>query len=99
LAVKSFAVGKPFTSDHRIFFGKTLFACPTLLLTHFFFPFLPIENEGKIVSPFHDIPLYADENDKSIVNMVVEIPRWTNGKVEVGKSNPIVTFLLSDPLL
>ncbi|KAI8341150.1 inorganic pyrophosphatase [Chlamydoabsidia padenii] len=50
------------------------------------------ENEGKIVSPFHDIPLYADEKDNSIVNMVVEIPRWTNAKVEISTKelhNPI----------
>jgi hypothetical protein len=37
---------------------------------------------GKIVSPFHDIPLYADAS-KKILNMIVEIPRWTNAKMEV----------------
>jgi hypothetical protein len=41
------------------------------------------EKDGKIVSPFHDIPLYADPSEKSIVNMVVEIPRWSNAKIEV----------------
>jgi hypothetical protein len=30
----------------------------------------------------HDIPLYADEANK-VFNMVVEIPRWTNAKMEV----------------
>lgn len=45
-----------------------------------------IEKDGKVISPFHDIPLYAEGNkDKSVVNMVVEIPRWTNAKVEVRK--------------
>lgn len=34
------------------------------------------------VSPFHDIPLYHDKK-KGILNMVVEIPRWTNAKYEV----------------
>jgi hypothetical protein len=34
------------------------------------------------VSPFHDIPLYANEQ-QTILNMVVEIPRWTNAKQEV----------------
>ena len=34
------------------------------------------------MSPFHDIPLYADGTG-SVVNMVVEIPRWTNAKMEV----------------
>jgi hypothetical protein len=43
-----------------------------------------IEKDGKVISPFHDVPLYAEGNkDKSVVNMVVEIPRWTNAKVEV----------------
>ncbi|KAG1077484.1 hypothetical protein G6F42_024812 [Rhizopus arrhizus] len=42
-----------------------------------------LEKDGKVVSPFHDIPLYAEgAKEKSIVNMVVEIPRWTNAKVE-----------------
>lgn len=46
-----------------------------------------IEKDGKVISPFHDIPLYAEGGkDKSIVNMVVEIPRWTNAKVEVMRS-------------
>ena len=35
-----------------------------------------------IVSPFHDVPLFADA-DKSVFNMIVEIPRWTNAKMEV----------------
>lgn len=30
----------------------------------------------------HDIPLYADEKNK-IMNMIVEIPRWTNAKMEI----------------
>lgn len=41
-----------------------------------------IEKDGVPVSPFHDIPLYANA-EKSILNMVVEIPRWTNAKQEV----------------
>lgn len=45
----------------------------------------------KVVSPFHDIPLYANE-DKTVLNMIVEIPRWTNAKLEISKEeffNPI----------
>lgn len=42
-----------------------------------------IEKDGVPVSPFHDIPLFADA-EKGILNMVVEIPRWTNAKLEVG---------------
>ncbi|CEJ57302.1 Putative Inorganic pyrophosphatase [Penicillium brasilianum] len=50
-----------------------------------------IEKDGVPVSPFHDIPLYADQEQK-ILNMVVEIPRWTNAKQEISKDeflNPI----------
>lgn len=48
-----------------------------------------IEKDGQPVSPFHDIPLYANE-EQTILNMVVEIPRWTNAKQEVwGRKHPI----------
>lgn len=50
------------------------------LFKHFFF----LENEnGAIVSPFHDIPLLANGGDGKVFNMVVEIPRWSNAKMEV----------------
>ncbi|CDK27291.1 unnamed protein product [Kuraishia capsulata CBS 1993] len=51
-----------------------------------------IEKDGKPVSPFHDIPLYADES-KQVLNMIVEVPRWTNAKLEISKEitlNPII---------
>ena len=41
-----------------------------------------IEKDGVPVSPFHDIPLYANEQ-QTVLNMIVEIPRWTNAKMEV----------------
>ena len=41
-----------------------------------------LEKDGVPVSPFHDIPLYANEQ-QTVLNMVVEIPRWTNAKMEV----------------
>lgn len=41
-----------------------------------------IEKDGVPVSPFHDIPLYANQ-EQTILNMIVEIPRWTNAKLEV----------------
>lgn len=50
-----------------------------------------IGNDVGPISPMHDIPLYADENNK-ILNMVVEIPRWTNAKMEINLKetlNPI----------
>jgi len=51
-----------------------------------------IEQNGKPVSPFHDIPLYANE-EKTVLNMIVEVPRWTNAKLEFSKEeklNPIL---------
>ncbi|KAJ3488212.1 hypothetical protein NLI96_g3006 [Meripilus lineatus] len=50
-----------------------------------------IEQDGAVVSPFHDIPLFADQNN-GILNMIVEVPRWTNAKMEISKEelfNPI----------
>jgi len=44
-----------------------------------------------IISPFHDVPLFADK-ENSVFNMVVEIPRWTNAKMEIStkdRMNPI----------
>jgi len=49
------------------------------------------EFNGSVVSPFHDIPLFADQNS-GILNMIVEVPRWTNAKMEICKEeafNPI----------
>lgn len=50
-----------------------------------------IEENGKPISPFHDIPLYANQ-EQTILNMIVEVPRWTNAKMEISKEetlNPI----------
>lgn len=41
-----------------------------------------VEQDGVPVSPFHDIPLFANEQG-TVLNMIVEIPRWTNAKLEV----------------
>jgi hypothetical protein len=41
-----------------------------------------IEKDGQLVSPWHDIPLFANEQ-QTVLNMVVEVPRWTNAKMEV----------------
>jgi len=48
-------------------------------------------NADGPISPFHDIPLYHDA-EKKIFNMVVEVPRWTNAKMEIAtgeRLNPI----------
>lgn len=54
-----------------------------------------IEGSDGIVSSWHDIPLFpaGKKLEDRIVNMVVEIPRWTNAKMEISKAekfNPIV---------
>jgi inorganic pyrophosphatase len=52
-----------------------------------------LENsKGQVISPFHDVPLYPNPADHSIVNFFIEIPRWTNAKMEICKEelmNPI----------
>jgi inorganic pyrophosphatase len=45
-----------------------------------------IEKDGVPISAFHDVPLYANEQ-QTVLNMIVEIPRWTNAKMEVGISS------------
>ncbi|KAG0048741.1 Inorganic pyrophosphatase [Gryganskiella cystojenkinii] len=50
-----------------------------------------IERNGVPISAFHDVPLYADRAN-NIFNMIVEIPRWSNAKLEISKDeafNPI----------
>lgn len=47
---------------------------------------------GEIGSYFHDVPLELNGSSKT-VNMVVEVPRWSNAKFEISKEidfNPIV---------
>ncbi|KAI9365849.1 inorganic pyrophosphatase [Pilaira anomala] len=46
------------------------------------------EKNGQVLSTFHDIPLFANE-EKTLYNMIVEIPRWTNAKNEINKETPL----------
>jgi inorganic pyrophosphatase len=57
-----------------------------------------IEKDGVPVSPFHDIPLYANEQ-QTVLNMIVEIPRWTNAKQEVRLSSSYTQAILSSTLI
>lgn len=41
-----------------------------------------IKDQNGPISPLHDIPLVVDESKKTY-NMVVEVPRWTNAKMEI----------------
>lgn len=52
-----------------------------------------LENDGKVVSFWHDVPVYPVPEDRRIINMVVEIPRWTDGKIEIKRSEPMSKFL------
>ena len=53
--------------------------------------FLENTKTGLPASPFHDVPLFADES-KTVLNMIVEIPRWTNAKVEISKEENFNAF-------
>ncbi len=48
-----------------------------------------IEKDGQPISAWHDIPLYANEQ-QTILNMVVEVPRWSNAKMEVRNPPPLL---------
>ncbi|KAG0179356.1 Inorganic pyrophosphatase [Apophysomyces sp. BC1021] len=79
-SIKPVAIGTPFTASHRIYFG-TLYTIAWPVA----------EKDNTIISPFHDIPLFTD-GSKTTMNMVVEIPRWSNAKVEIAtgeKFNPL----------
>lgn len=46
-----------------------------------------LKNEkGQYISPFHDVPIYAD---KDVFHMVVEVPRWSNAKMEIATKDPL----------
>ncbi|KAI8356636.1 inorganic pyrophosphatase [Choanephora cucurbitarum] len=46
------------------------------------------EKNDHVISAFHDIPLFANK-EKTVYNMIVEIPRWTNAKNEINKETPL----------
>lgn len=48
-----------------------------------------LKKDGQPASFWHDIPTYPDSSNASIVNFVVEIPRWTNGKIEINREEPL----------
>lgn len=62
------------------------------VLTRVFYLSIISENSlGKLISPLHDIPLHAND-DNNVYNMVVEVPRWTNAKMEVNITKIITNF-------
>ncbi|XP_054845951.1 inorganic pyrophosphatase 2, mitochondrial isoform X2 [Eublepharis macularius] len=60
-------------------------------------------SKGKYISPFHDIPLFAGPSEEKeisakrmklggsevVLNMIVEVPRWTNAKMEIATKEPL----------
>ena len=51
---------------------------------------------GKIISPWNDIPLFNNDNT---YNMICEIPKWTRKKMEINtrlENNPITQDLIND---
>jgi len=46
-----------------------------------------LEKDELPISSWHDIPLWADK-EELILNMVVEIPRWSNAKFEISRNEP-----------
>lgn len=46
-------------------------------------------SDGQIISPFHDIPLVATHEGGTLYNMIVEIPRWTQAKMEIATKEPM----------
>ncbi|KAI4543113.1 hypothetical protein MG293_007239 [Ovis ammon polii] len=74
--------GQPHSPDYRLFFKNVA---------------------GHYISPFHDIPLKVDSEEENgiptkrarndeyenVFNMVVEVPRWTNAKMEIATKEPL----------
>ena len=55
---------------------------------------------NEFVSPFHDVPLFADK-ENNIFNTIIEIPRWSNAKMEINKKeklNPIAQDIKNSKL-
>lgn len=48
-----------------------------------------LEKDGQPISFWHDIPLYPEKGNNRIVSYVVEIPRWTDGKIETRRDEPL----------
>ncbi|XP_061765469.1 inorganic pyrophosphatase 2, mitochondrial isoform X1 [Nerophis ophidion] len=71
--------GSPNTPNYRVYFKNS---------------------EGNYISPFHDIPLIAEAEQQDLpakkakksevlFNMVVEVPRWSNAKMEIATQEPL----------
>lgn len=82
----SVIVTRKFNSSFAKMYTTVERGCPNTTDYRMYF-----RDENGPISPFHDIPLLADPSNK-IFNMVVEVPRWTNAKMEINTTealNPI----------
>ncbi|KAK1572740.1 inorganic pyrophosphatase [Colletotrichum navitas] len=48
-----------------------------------------LEKDGDPISFWHDVPVWPDESNKQVVNLVVEVPRWQDGKIELKRDEPL----------
>lgn len=48
-----------------------------------------LQRDNTPISFWHDVPLWPNETNKRVVNMVVEIPRWVDGKIEISRDEPL----------
>ncbi|OHF01789.1 inorganic pyrophosphatase [Colletotrichum orchidophilum] len=48
-----------------------------------------LEKDGDPISFWHDVPVWPDESNKQVVNLVVEVPRWQDGKIELKRNEPL----------
>lgn len=53
-------------------------------------------HDVQIAHYFAQVPLYPSENDTTIINAVVEIPRWTDGKIEIESEEPLTPIFHDD---
>lgn len=62
-----------------------------ILICNFLFSSILAAN-GDAISPLHDIPLHANAAN-NVYNMVVEVPRWTNAKMEVNTATRLCILI------
>lgn len=79
------------SGDYRVYYRKFFF----IIIVCVFRVYLSLtvytfkgDGNGNPISPWHDIPLFANKAER-IYNMVVEIPRWTNAKMEIATGEPL----------
>ncbi|KRZ89250.1 Inorganic pyrophosphatase, partial [Trichinella sp. T8] len=93
------ARGNLYSPNYRLFYNSVCvslsetdspdFGAVPLLIVDASCEFIvPKQKNNQFISPWHDIPLYADENAK-VYNMIVENPRWTNAKMEIATTEPM----------